>query len=99
VKIDFTPDYIAAICYLLEHGEESLLAAVASSTTPTRTSACRDSPAVAERRPLRNAAPVVSRLHRPRLPSSFVGFFDAAVQPHLDQMQHAPINDPTRHRL
>src|ERR1700726_635892 len=27
-KIDFTPDYIAAICYLLEHGEERLLAAV-----------------------------------------------------------------------
>ena len=25
---DFTPDYIAAICYLLEHGEERLLAAV-----------------------------------------------------------------------
>jgi hypothetical protein len=42
---------------------------------------------------------VVSRLRRPRLPSSFVGFFDGAVQPHLDQMQHAPINDPTRHRL
>src|SRR5438045_8228068 len=52
-----------------------------------------------ERRPLRNAAPVVSRLRRPRLPSSYVGFFDGAVQPHLDQMQHAPINDPTRHRL
>ena len=28
-----------------------------------------------------------------------VGFFDGAVQPHLDQMQHASINDPTRHRL
>src|SRR6516162_2081478 len=52
-----------------------------------------------ERRSLRNAAPMVSRLRRPRLPSSFVGFFDGAVQPHLDQMQHAPINDPTRHRL
>src|SRR5215471_8825066 len=50
-------------------------------------------------RPLRNAAPMVSRLRRPRLPSPFVGFFDGAVQPHLDQMQHAPINDPTRHRL
>jgi hypothetical protein len=29
---------------------------------------------------------VVARLRRPRLPSSFVGFFDGAVQPHLDQM-------------
>jgi ParB family chromosome partitioning protein len=27
-KIDFTPDYIAAVCYLLEHGEERLLVAV-----------------------------------------------------------------------
>ena len=33
------------------------------------------------------------------LPASVVGFFDAAVQPHLDQMQHAPINDTARHRL
>ena len=32
-------------------------------------------------------------------PSSFVGFFHGTVQPHLDQMQHAPINDPARHRL
>jgi hypothetical protein len=29
-------------------------------------------------------------LRRPRLPASFIGFFDGAVQPHLDQMQHAP---------
>src|SRR6516165_1665398 len=42
---------------------------------------------------------MVSRLRRPRFPSSFVGFFDGAVQPHLDQMQHAPINDTARHRL
>jgi hypothetical protein len=28
-----------------------------------------------------------------------VGFFHGTFQPHLDQMQHAPINDPTRHRL
>src|SRR6516164_3663190 len=42
---------------------------------------------------------MVTRLRRPRFPSSFVGFFDGAVQPHLDQMQHAPINDPARHRL
>ena len=27
-KIDFTPDYAAAICYLLEHGEERLLIAI-----------------------------------------------------------------------
>jgi hypothetical protein len=24
---------------------------------------------------------------------------NGAIQPHLDQMQHAPINDPARHRL
>jgi MFS family permease len=34
VKIDFTPDYIAAICYLLEHGEERLLATVERGVMP-----------------------------------------------------------------
>src|SRR5713226_5414104 len=43
--------------------------------------------------------PVVARLGRACLPASVVGFFDWAVQPHLDQMQHAPINDTARHRL
>ena len=29
----------------------------------------------------------------------FIGFFDSAFQPHLDEMQHAPVNDPARHRF
>src|ERR1700726_3536654 len=33
-KIDFTADYIASICYLLEHGEERLLAAVERGVMP-----------------------------------------------------------------
>jgi ParB family chromosome partitioning protein len=33
-KIDFTPDYIAAVCYLLEHGEERLLVAVEHGVMP-----------------------------------------------------------------
>ena len=33
-KIDFTPDYIAAICYLLENGEERLLGAVERGVMP-----------------------------------------------------------------
>jgi ParB family chromosome partitioning protein len=33
-KIDFTPDYVAAICYLLEHGEERLLVAVERGVMP-----------------------------------------------------------------
>jgi ParB family chromosome partitioning protein len=33
-KTDFTADYIAAICYLLEHGEERLLAAVERGVMP-----------------------------------------------------------------
>jgi len=33
-KIDFTADYIAAICYLLDHGEERLLAAVERGVMP-----------------------------------------------------------------
>src|SRR6202022_2903910 len=36
-KIDFTPDYIAAICYLLEHGENRLLAAVEGGGMPAKT--------------------------------------------------------------
>ena len=28
-----------------------------------------------------------------------VGFFYGAFRPHLDQMQHAPINNSARHRL
>jgi ParB family chromosome partitioning protein len=32
-KIDFTPDYISAICYLLEHGEARLVAAVERGVT------------------------------------------------------------------
>jgi hypothetical protein len=27
------------------------------------------------------------------------GFFHGAFQPHLDQMQHAPINNPARYRF
>jgi len=34
-----------------------------------------------------------------RIPSSIIGFFHGAFQPHLDQMQHAPINNSARHRF
>jgi hypothetical protein len=39
--------------------------------------------------------------HRPGtcLPPSIVGFFNGALQPHLDEVQHAPINDPARPQL
>jgi len=43
---------------------------------------------------LRDAAPIVLRLRRACLPASVVGFFHGAPQPHLDEVQHAPINDP-----
>jgi RepB plasmid partitioning protein len=33
-KIDLTSDYIAAICYLLEHGEERLVVAVERGVMP-----------------------------------------------------------------
>jgi hypothetical protein len=33
-KIDFRPDYAAAICYLLEHGEEQLLIAIERGLMP-----------------------------------------------------------------
>jgi hypothetical protein len=48
---------------------------------------------------LRNAAPVVPGLGRACLPSSIIGFFYGAFQPHLDQMQHAPINNSARYRF
>jgi RecA-family ATPase len=38
---------------------------------------------------LRDAAPIVPGFGRTWLPSSIVGFFHGAFQPHLDQMQHA----------
>jgi hypothetical protein len=28
-----------------------------------------------------------------------VGLLDGAFQPHLDQMQHTPVDDPARHRF
>jgi hypothetical protein len=28
-----------------------------------------------------------------------IGLFYRGFEPHLDEMQHAPVNDPTRHRL
>jgi ParB family chromosome partitioning protein len=34
VKIDFTPEYVYAICYLLEHGEKRLLAAIDRGIIP-----------------------------------------------------------------
>ena len=37
-------------------------------------------------------------LGRACLPTSVVGFFHGAFQPHLDQMQHAPIHDASRER-
>jgi hypothetical protein len=45
--------------------------------------------------PRRLSRASVVRVLRPRSSVSFYG----AVQPHLDQMQHAPINDPARYRL
>ena len=40
---------------------------------------------------LADAAPVVPSFGRACLPSSIVGFFHGAFQPHLDEMQHAPV--------
>src|ERR1700731_473805 len=34
MKVDFTPDYIAAVCYLLENGEERLVIAVERGVMP-----------------------------------------------------------------
>jgi hypothetical protein len=47
---------------------------------------------------LQNATSDVSGFRRTFLPASVIGFFNGALQPHLDQMQHAPINDASRER-
>ena len=47
---------------------------------------------------MRDAAPVVASLGRAFHPSSIIGFLHGTFQPHLDQMQHAPINNPARYR-
>jgi bifunctional non-homologous end joining protein LigD len=47
----------------------------------------------------RDASPPIPGLGRASGAAPLVGFFHGTFQPHLDQMQHAPINDPTRHRL
>jgi site-specific DNA recombinase len=49
-------------------------------------------------RALRDAASAVFGLRGSLLPSSIVGFFHGAFQPHLDQMQHAPIHYASRER-
>jgi hypothetical protein len=48
---------------------------------------------------LRDTAPAVPGFRCACLPSSIVGFFHGTFQPHLDQMQHAPINNSARYRL
>ncbi len=50
------------------------------------------------RRALWNASSAVLGLGRARLPTSIVGFFNGAFQPHLDQMQQTPVHDAPRQR-
>ena len=47
---------------------------------------------------MRNAAPLIFGLGRAYLPTSVVGLLHGAFQPHLDQMQHAPVHDAPRKR-
>jgi len=81
-------------------GERRGVAQARASSSPARTGACRDLPVR-----VRWVSPagcrdwVVSRFRRACLPTSIIGFFNGAFQPHLDQMQHAPINNTARHRL
>src|SRR5450755_465147 len=49
-------------------------------------------------RPLRNAASLIFGLGRACLPTTFVSLLHGAFQPHLDQMQHAPVHDAPRKR-
>ena len=47
---------------------------------------------------MRDAAPLIFGLGRACLPTTVVGLLHSAFQPHLDQMQHAPVHDAPRKR-
>src|ERR1700752_145299 len=49
--------------------------------------------------PLRRAARVALASIDPPGPIAFLPLFDRRLEPQLDQPQHLPIDDPTRHRL
>ena len=46
-----------------------------------------------------NAALLITVPGRARLASPLVRLLHWRLKPHLDQMQHVPVNDPARHRL
>ena len=48
---------------------------------------------------MRNAAPMILGLGCAPFCAPVIGFFHGAFQPHLDQMQHTPVNDPARQRF
>jgi site-specific DNA recombinase len=51
------------------------------------------------RRPLRCAPTLIAVARTPMLLPALIGFFNRSFQPHPDQMQHRPVDDPTSHRL
>src|SRR5215472_1905583 len=53
----------------------------------------------ADRRSLRSTPTLIPIARTTTLIAAFVGFFYGSVQPHLDQMQHGSIDDPSSYRL
>src|SRR5439155_18662042 len=52
-----------------------------------------------DRRPLGGTSTFVPIARTPMFVPTLVGFLDRGFQPHLDQMQHRPIDDSASYRL
>ena len=53
----------------------------------------------ADRRPLRSTSTFIPISRASTLISALVRFLDRSFQPHLDQMEHGPVDDPASYRL
>jgi len=71
---------------------------VPASSIRARTGACTDCSATADRRALRTPSTFIP-IARASMLISTRRLFDRSFQPHLDQMQHRPIDDSARYRL
>ncbi len=52
-----------------------------------------------DRSPLRSAPAFIAIARTPMFPPVLIRFLNRSFQPHLDQMQHRPVDDPASHRL
>lgn len=101
VALTTADDAMAAVMALVRGAFEGLRKIVVL-LLPGVTTSCSPAPIIRTlegyKVVLLNTAERIPHLGRACLPASIIGFFDRAFPPHLEQMQHAPINDPARRR-